>query len=71
MRRKHIDERRKPNEKAGSAQLLELQVANWIRVYLWFCTWSMRLRMTPQYKCKKHDWMDSYEPRKDKETIEG
>lgn len=45
--------------------------ANWIRVYLWFCTWSMRLRMTPQYKCKKHDWMDSYEHRKDKETIEG
>ena len=35
--------------------------ANWIRVYLWFCTWSMRLRMTPQYKCKKHDWIGKEE----------
>lgn len=35
--------------------------ANWIRVYLWYCTWSMRLRMTPQYKCKKHDWIGKEE----------
>ena len=25
-----------------------------VRVYMWYCTWSRRLRLTPQYKCKKY-----------------